>query len=178
MPQSSWPISESQIQTETLPGIQSPVFVSLVRGPKWSSTILVNGPALVFVAIDGVRPRHVMKPPTPKPAKAAAPRRQLAGEFVEGFFGPANVRFHPGACVARKERKHLLRVGPRFGREALRETFAPTLSSSSARNRREVLLFQNHAVVNLMPGGDEAQRAHGYFLLAGHAASRPCLFVE
>ena len=99
-----------------------------------------------------------------KPLRAG----NLPANLSKGFFGPANVRVHPGACMARK---HLLRVGPRFGREALRETFAPTLSSSSARNRREVLLFQNHAVVNLMSGGDEAQSAHGHFLLAGHAAS-------
>ena len=102
-----------------------------------------------------------------KPLRAG----NLPANLSKGFSGPANVRFHPGVCVARKERNHLPRVGPRFGREARRETFAPTLSSSSARNRREVLLFQNHAVVNLMSRGDEAQSAHGHFLLAGHAAS-------
>src|SRR5215467_13967943 len=33
-------------------------------------------------------------------------------------------------------------------------------------------------MVNLMSGGHKAQGAHRNFLLAGHAASRPCLFIE
>ena len=40
-----------------------------------------------------------------KPLRAG----NLSANLSKGFFGPANVRFHPGACVARKERKHLLR---------------------------------------------------------------------
>ena len=47
------------------------------------------------------------------------------------------------------------------------------LRDSSARNRRKVALFQDDAVVYLMPRGHERQRAYGHFFLAGHPAPRP-----
>jgi hypothetical protein len=45
------------------------------------------------------------------------------------------------------------------------------LAASGARNRREIKLFQNHPMVNLMSRGDEAHRARRHLLLAGHTAS-------
>ncbi|HEY6946217.1 MAG TPA: glycine cleavage system protein H [Candidatus Acidoferrum sp.] len=65
----------------------------------------------IFIGIDYLRSRHAMKQLALQPAQAAAPRSLPAGEFVEGFLVPANVRYHPGHAWAQKERKRLMRVG-------------------------------------------------------------------
>jgi glycine cleavage system H protein len=65
----------------------------------------------IFIGIDYLRSRHAVKPLVMEPAQAAAPRHLPAGEFVEGFLVPANVRYHAGHAWAQKERKRLMRVG-------------------------------------------------------------------
>lgn len=65
----------------------------------------------IFVGIDYLRSRHAMKHLTIEPARAATSRNVPAGEYVEGFLVPANVRFHPGHAWVQRERKHLMRVG-------------------------------------------------------------------
>ncbi len=65
----------------------------------------------VFIGIDYLRSRHAMKLLALQTAQAAVPRSVSAGEFVEGFLVPVNVRYHPGHAWAQKERKRLMRVG-------------------------------------------------------------------
>jgi len=64
-----------------------------------------------FIGIDYLRSRHAMKQLAMEPGQAAAPRNVPAGEYVEGFLVPANVRYHPGHAWVQRERKHLMRVG-------------------------------------------------------------------
>src|SRR2546429_8691046 len=73
---------------------------------------------------------------------------------------------------------HAQRTCQRASRAALASDADCPFGISSAGNRREVLLFQTHAVVNLMSGGDEPQPPPRHFLLACHAASPPCRVVE
>src|SRR6266404_7373752 len=49
---------------------------------------------------------------------------------------------------------------------------------SGARNRREVTLFEDLAVMQFVPSHNERQRAHRYFLLIGHTAPRPGVFLQ
>lgn len=64
----------------------------------------------VFIGIDYLRSRHAVKQMATEPNQAAASNLR-AGEYVEGFLVPANVRYHPGHAWAQRERKRLMRVG-------------------------------------------------------------------
>lgn len=63
-----------------------------------------------FILIDYLRTRHAAPHLVAETAPAAS-RPLPAGDFVEGFLVPANVRYHPGHGWAQRERNRLLRVG-------------------------------------------------------------------
>jgi len=64
----------------------------------------------IFIGIDYLGSRQAVKQLAMESAPAAAPRTLPAGEFVEGFFVPAKVRYHPGHAWAQRERTRLMRV--------------------------------------------------------------------
>src|SRR6266446_1617390 len=71
------------------------------------------------------------------------------------------------------------RICPRAAATWIARAFAFSAKrESGARNRREVTLLENLPVVQFVPGHNKSQRAHGDFLIIGHAAPLPGFFRQ
>jgi glycine cleavage system H protein len=74
------------------------------------TVILVLATFLVFIVADYALNRRKAIATVPVDAPATAPAL-TAGDYVDGFFVPTNISYHPGHSWLVRERKNVVRVG-------------------------------------------------------------------